>query len=62
MTFELLAPIGGNDVWNTKTRDPMSDEGLSDRFCSDVRYWNCLRSSCKSIDASQNVGLTTGWR
>ena len=35
VAFELSTPIGGNHVWNTKSRDPMGDESLGNGFRCD---------------------------
>ena len=62
MTFKLLATISGNDVWNTKTSDPVGDKCLCNGFSCDVRDRNRFRPTSKTIDAGQEIRKTVGRR
>ena len=39
-----------------KMKDPTTEEGLSDSFCSDRSEGNDFRLTCESIHTSEQVG------
>ena len=55
--FELLSMIHDNGGWNTKLRDPATEEGLSHRFCRDGVEWDGFRPTSEAVYASEYVGM-----
>ena len=44
-----------------KTRNPPTDEGLSDCLGSDHSEGNGLRPACKAVHTGEKVGESSGW-
>ena len=62
ITFELSAAVGGDDVRNAKSSDPMGNECLCDGFSRNSGDGDGFWPTSELVDACEKVGITIGRR
>lgn len=58
--LELTPTVGRQAEGDTESRDPRANEGTGDGVGGDVSQWCSFGPSCETVDASQDVPVTTG--
>lgn len=62
LQFKLTSSIASNVFRNPEAAYSAGNESDSHRVCCDVEQWYGLWPMGETIDASEDVGITTTWR
>ena len=59
--LKLATTVSDDSGWDTKTRDPTSEEGLGHSFCRDTSEGNGFWPPCETVNTGQQISESSRW-